>query len=149
LDAAVDGALRGMNFTWQGQSCGSTSRLLVHRSLHADLVARLAQRMDALRAGQPDDDATETGAIVHRRQYEKVLGYVALGREEGARAVVGGGPAGDPALAGGLFLKPALFDDVQPSSRLAQEEIFGPVLAVIPFDTEDDALRIANGVAYG
>jgi betaine-aldehyde dehydrogenase len=149
VDAAVEGALRGMNFTWQGQSCGSTSRLLVHRSLHAELVRRLAERMDALRAGQPDDDATETGAIVHRRQYEKVLSYVELGRAEGARVVVGGGPAGDPALAGGLFLRPTLFDDVLPASRLAQEEIFGPVLAVIPFDTYEEALEIANGVVYG
>jgi betaine-aldehyde dehydrogenase len=149
LDAAVEGALRGMNFTWQGQSCGSTSRLLVHRSLHAELVRRLAARMDALRAGQPEDEATETGAIVHRSQYEKVLSYVELGRAGGARLVVGGGASADPALAGGLFVRPTLFDDVLPASRLAQEEIFGPVLAVIPFDTYDQALEIANSVAYG
>jgi acyl-CoA reductase-like NAD-dependent aldehyde dehydrogenase len=149
LESAVDGALRGMNFTWQGQSCGSTSRLLVHRSLHAELVGRLAERMDALRAGQPEDEAAETGAIVHRGQYDKVLGYLQLGQDEGARVVAGGGPVSDPALAGGLFVRPTLFDDVLPSSQLAQEEIFGPVLAVMPFDTYDDALRIANGVAYG
>jgi betaine-aldehyde dehydrogenase len=149
VDAAVDGALRGMNFTWQGQSCGSTSRLLVHRSLRSELVGRLAERMEALRTGPPDEETTETGAIVHRRQYDKVVGYLEMGRAEGARVVVAGGPVDDPALADGLFLRPALFDDVRPTSRLAQEEIFGPVLAVIPFDTFEEALDIANGVTYG
>ena len=149
LDLAIDGALRGMNFTWQGQSCGSTSRLLVQRDLREDFVARLAERMEALRSGLPEDESTDTGAIVHRRQYEKVLSYLDLGREEGARVVVGGGPVDDPALQGGMFLRPTLFEDVRPDSRLAQEEIFGPVLAVIPFDTYDEAVEIANGVQLG
>jgi acyl-CoA reductase-like NAD-dependent aldehyde dehydrogenase len=149
LDAAIGGALRGMNFTWQGQSCGSTSRLLVHSSLHAELVAQLAARMDAMRSGPPGEEETETGAIVHRRQYEKVLSYLALGREEGARVVAGGGPPDDPSLAGGLFVRPTLFDDVAPDSRLAQEEIFGPVLAAMPFETYEQALAIANGVSFG
>ncbi|MEN3281242.1 MAG: betaine-aldehyde dehydrogenase [Solirubrobacteraceae bacterium] len=149
VDKAIDGALRGMAFTWQGQSCGSTSRLIVHRSLHEELVTRLGERMDALRSGMPADEETDTGAIVHRGQYEKVLSYLKLGREEGARVVVGGGPPDDPALAGGMFLRPTLFDDVRPDSRLAQEEIFGPVLAAMPFDTYDEALAIANGVSLG
>jgi betaine-aldehyde dehydrogenase len=149
VEAAIDGALRGMAFTWQGQSCGSTSRLLVHRSLHEEFVTRLGERMDALRSGPPEEETTDTGAIVHRRQYEKVLGYLQLGRDEGARVVAGGGPPDDPALAGGMFVRPTLFDDVRPDSRLAQEEIFGPVLAAMPFDTYDEALAIANGVSLG
>jgi len=149
LDRAVDGALRGMNFTWQGQSCGSTSRLLVHTSLHDELVERLAARMEALQSGMPAEESTDTGAIVHRRQYDKVVDYLRIGREEGARVVVGGGPAEDDALAGGLFLRPTLFDGVRPDSRLAREEIFGPVLAAMPFDTYDEAVSIANGVGYG
>ena len=149
LDLAIDGALRGMNFTWQGQSCGSTSRLLVQRELREDFVARLAERMEALRSGLPEDENTDTGAIVHRRQYEKVLSYLDLGREEGARVVVGGAPVDDPALERGMFLRPTLFEGVKPDSRLAQEEIFGPVLAVIPFDTYDEAVEIANGVQLG
>ena len=149
LELAVDGALRGMNFTWQGQSCGSTSRLLVHASLHDELVERLAARMEALRSGMPADETTDTGAIVHRRQYDKVVDYLRIGREEGARTVVGGGPVESGALAGGLFIRPTLFDRVDPGSRLAREEIFGPVLAAMPFDGYDEAVAIANGVGYG
>src|SRR5215470_14684154 len=149
VDAAIDGALRGMNFTWQGQSCGSTSRLLVHSSLHGEFVQRLAARIDALRSGPPTEEATDTGAIVHPGQFEKVMSYIALGQEEGARVVVGGGRPPDPELAAGLFVRPTLFDGVAPGSRLAQEEIFGPVLATIVFDGYDEALAIANGVSYG
>ena len=149
LDLAVDGALRGMNFTWQGQSCGSTSRLLVHGTEHDAFVERLGERIEALRSGSPADEATDTGAIVHTGQYEKVLSYLQIGRDEGARVVVGGGPVDDPGLAGGMFLRPTLFDRVRPDSRLAQEEIFGPVLAAMPFEAYDEALRIANSVSYG
>ncbi|HEX3803994.1 MAG TPA: aldehyde dehydrogenase family protein [Solirubrobacteraceae bacterium] len=149
LELAIDGALRGMNFTWQGQSCGSTSRLLVHESIRAEFVERLAARMEALKSGMPDDEATDTGAIVHRRQYEKVVSYLEIGRSEGARVVVGGGPVADAELQNGMFIRPTLFENVSPSSRLAQEEIFGPVLAVIPFATYDEAVAISNGVSYG
>ena len=106
LDAAVAAVIRGMNFAWQGQSCGSTSRLLVHREIHGEFVDRLAERIGTLRPGPPTDDASDTGAIVNRQQYDKVLSYIALGREEGARVVVGGGAPDDPALASGLYLSP-------------------------------------------
>src|SRR5579885_2019537 len=98
-----------------------------------------------MRSGSSSDEATETGAIVNRGQYEKVLGYVRLGREEGARVVAGGTALDGP----GLFVRPTLFDGVRPESRLAQEEIFGPVLAATPFADYEEALRIANGVSYG
>jgi acyl-CoA reductase-like NAD-dependent aldehyde dehydrogenase len=149
LELAVDGALRGMAFTWQGQSCGSTSRLLVHESLREIFVESLAARMEALKSGPPQEESTDTGAIVHKRQYEKVLSYLDIGRGEGARVVVGGGAVEDPELAGGMFLRPTLFEDVRPDSRLAQEEIFGPVLAVLPVASYDEALAVANGVAFG
>jgi betaine-aldehyde dehydrogenase len=149
LDLAVQGALRGMNFTWQGQSCGSTSRLLVHRSVHQDFVAQLAERMEAMRSGPPADEDTETGAIVHRGQYQKVLGYLEIARQEGLRAVAGGGPPADPALADGMFIRPTLYDDVPPGSRLVREEIFGPVLVVLPFTDYAQAVQISNDVAYG
>jgi acyl-CoA reductase-like NAD-dependent aldehyde dehydrogenase len=149
LDAAVEGVVGGMNFTWQGQSCGSTSRLLVHEDLHDEFVDGLSTRVEGLRSGMPDDEETDTGAIVHRRQLEKVLGYLELGRSEGARPVAGGGPPDDPALAGGMFVRPTVFDGVRPDMRLAREEIFGPVLAVLRCRDYDQALEIANGVSYG
>lgn len=149
LDAALDAAVRGMNFTWQGQSCGSTSRLLVHESLHREFASRLAEKVGALRSGIPTEESTDTGAIVHRGQFEKVMSYLDIGREEGAEVLVGGGVAEGPDLADGLFIRPTVFDDVDPAGRLAQEEIFGPVLAVIPFKDHDEAIRIANSVSYG
>jgi betaine-aldehyde dehydrogenase len=149
IDLAVDGALRGMNFTWQGQSCGSTSRLIVHESLHRDIVDALADRMTALRSGVPSDPTTDTGSIVHRHQYEKVLSYIALGKAEGFRVVAGGIAPEDPSLANGMYLRPTLFDGVDPASRLAQEEIFGPVLTAMTFTDEAHALAIANSVSYG
>lgn len=149
LDTAVDGAVRGMNFTWQGQSCGSTSRLLVHESLHGEFVARLAERLSLLSCGPPDDETTDTGAIVNRRQYDKVLGYLDVGRSEGAQVIVGGGPPEQAPVPRGMFILPTLFDNVDPDGRLAQEEIFGPVLAVMPFADYDEAIRMANSVSYG
>jgi acyl-CoA reductase-like NAD-dependent aldehyde dehydrogenase len=149
LDQAVAGALRGMNFTWQGQSCGSTSRLIVQESIHDKLVEQLAERMESMRSGMPEDESTDTGAIVHRGQYEKVLKYLQIGRDEGAHVAAGGGVPEDASLSSGMFVRPTLFTNVKADSRLAQEEIFGPVLAVIKYDTYEDALRIANGVQYG
>jgi betaine-aldehyde dehydrogenase len=149
IDKAVAGALSGMNFTWQGQSCGSTSRLLVHRSIHRRVIDALAARIAALRSGLPDDPKTDTGSLVNQAQLEKVLRYVDLGKQEGADLVVGGTRVTDGVLADGLFVRPALFDNVDPYGRLAQEEIFGPVLAAMPFDSYDEALSIANSVRYG
>jgi betaine-aldehyde dehydrogenase len=149
LDLAVDGALRGMNFTWQGQSCGSTSRLLLQRPIHDAFVTRLAERMSTLRCGAPDDEATDVGAIVSRRQFEKVRRYIEIGQADGARLVCGGGSPDPMGVGEGLFVEPTLFDEVDPAGRLAQEEIFGPVLVAIPFDDLDEAVDIANSVDYG
>jgi acyl-CoA reductase-like NAD-dependent aldehyde dehydrogenase len=149
LEAAVDGAIRGMNFTWQGQSCGSTSRLYVQRSVHDRFVEALEAAVQGLRQGLPDDWDTETGAMVNRAQYDKVLKYVAVGESEGARLVAGGRPNTDAGLEDGLFIRPAVFDGVEHRSRLAREEIFGPVLAVLPFDGYDDGLAMANDTDYG
>jgi acyl-CoA reductase-like NAD-dependent aldehyde dehydrogenase len=138
-----------MAFTWQGQSCGSTSRLLVHRDVYADVVDALAERIGRMQPGPPLSPDSDTGAIVNEAQLAKVLGYVELGVSEGARLVAGGARATDGDLARGLFVRPALFADVRPDARLAQEEIFGPVLAAMPFDDYEQALEIANGVSYG
>jgi acyl-CoA reductase-like NAD-dependent aldehyde dehydrogenase len=149
VDLAVAGALRGMNFTWQGQSCGSTSRLFVHSSLYEDFVARLGEQMDAMRSGSPSDEATETGAIVHRRQFEKVLGYLEIARQEGLRVAAGGSAVEHPGFERGMFLRPTLYDKVDPSSRLFREEIFGPVLVATQFDDFESVIGIANDTSYG
>jgi acyl-CoA reductase-like NAD-dependent aldehyde dehydrogenase len=149
LDAALEGVVRGMNFSFQGQSCGSTSRLIVHEDIHASFVEALAERLDALRVGLPEDEATQVGSLVSQAQLEKVNGYVELGRAEGATLVTGGTRPGEPELANGFFLRPALFDNVDPGMRLAREEIFGPVLAVMPFRDGGQALAIANDSRFG
>ena len=149
LDLAIDGALRGMNFTWQGQSCGSTSRLLVHDSIRDEFSDRLVERVASLRSGLPDDEMTDTGAIVSQAQYDKVMHYIELGRSEGATVLTGGGRPKDADLDGGLFIRPTVFGGVRPDMRLAQEEIFGPVLAVMRFGDYEEALRIANDVRFG
>jgi betaine-aldehyde dehydrogenase len=148
-DLAIAGVIKGMNFTWQGQSCGSTSRLLVQRDRYDAFIEKLADRIRKLRTGLPDGPDTQVGAIVTEAQLDKVLRYVDIGRDEGARLVVGGERVTDGVFADGLFVRPALFADVKPASRLAQEEIFGPVLAAMPFDDYDEAMRIANSVQYG
>ena len=146
-DAAVRGALRGMNFTWQGQSCGSTSRLYVHRSLFDDFVRDLGAAMDAMRTGDPLDEATEVGPVVSRRQFEKVREYVDLGCAEAGTRLVAGGP---PESGSGFFVRPTLFaTNADSRSRLATEEIFGPVLVAAPFDGYDEVIARANALPLG
>ncbi|HEY2643069.1 MAG TPA: aldehyde dehydrogenase family protein [Galbitalea sp.] len=149
LDKAVDGAIRGMNFTFQGQSCGSTSRLMVHRDIRSEFVDRLVDKIAALRVGLPRDRNTEVGSLVNRQQRDKVAGYIELGLQEGARLLVGGTIPDDTVLANGFFLSPAVFADVKPGMRLAREEIFGPVLAVIEFDTYETGIALANDTRFG
>jgi acyl-CoA reductase-like NAD-dependent aldehyde dehydrogenase len=149
LDAAVEGAIRGMNFTWQGQSCGSTSRVYVQRDAHDAFLDRLAAAADSLKQGLPDDPSTQTGSMVNQQQFDKVQKYLGIGREEGARLVTGGEHLTDGDLANGLFISPAVFADVDHDSRLAREEIFGPVMAVMPFDDYDDGIRLANDTQFG
>ncbi len=149
LDQAVDGAVAGMNLTWQGQSCGSTSRLLVQRGVYEEVVRRVGERFAALRTGSPFDPGNDSGALVNRAHLDKVLSYVEVGHAEGARLVAGGERLDDGVHADGNFVAPTLFADVDPGGRLATEEIFGPVLAATPFDDYEDAIALANGVDYG
>jgi acyl-CoA reductase-like NAD-dependent aldehyde dehydrogenase len=149
IDVAVEAAVRGMNFTWQGQSCGSTSRLLVHRDLYPAVIDRLGAAIESMRAGPPLAEDTQTGSIVNAAQLAKVEQYIKIGLDEGARLVTGGRRLTEGAFGSGLFVPPTLFSDVTPGSRLEQEEIFGPVLAAMPFGSYEEALKIANGVPYG
>lgn len=150
IDAAVAGAVRGMNFAWQGQSCGSTSRLFVHRSIFDAFVDALGARMDALRQGDPTDETTEVGAIVSERQHAKVTTYIEMGLDHpGARLVAGGGPPQDDALRDGLFVRPTLFVVEDDDIPLVREEIFGPVLVAMAFDTYEEVIERANSVHFG
>jgi betaine-aldehyde dehydrogenase len=150
LDKAVEGAATGMNFHWsQGQSCGSTSRLFLHKDIHDEFVAKLKQRVERIRIGNPLDPQTEMGCVVSQAQYDKVHRYIGLGQEQGARCVTGGGrPEGDQ-FAEGLYVRPTIFTGVSNDHRIAQEEIFGPVLSVMSWDNEDEVIRSANRIDYG
>jgi 5-carboxymethyl-2-hydroxymuconic-semialdehyde dehydrogenase len=146
LEAALDGCVFGV-FSLNGERCTAGSRVLVERSVYDGFVARLAERARAVRVGLPSHPSTEVGALVHPEHYERVLGYVDAGKKEGARVVAGGGRPEH--LPEGNFLAPTVFADVTPSMRIFQEEIFGPVVCVTPFDAEDDAIELANGTKYG
>lgn len=144
LKPAMNAALWGI-FMNKGEVCAAGSRLLVHRSRYDELLEMLATRVGRMKVGDPFAPDTEMGAIVSERQMNTVLGYIQKGREQGARLVTGGErDAGD-----GYFVRPTIFADVNERMDIAQEEIFGPVLAVMPFDDEADAVRLANSTMYG
>ena len=148
-DASVTSGVVAGIFAAAGQTCVAGSRLLVEASIHDELVARLAERAQAIRLGNPLDADTEMGPIAFREQLEKVQRYVALAQEEGATLVQGGRRPTSPALRDGYFIEPTIFTGVGNQMAVAQDEIFGPVLSVIPFRTDEEAIRIANDTRYG
>lgn len=150
LDRALD-AVVFMIYSLNGERCTSSSRLLVQRSIHDTFLERVRERVRQLRVGHPLDPATEIGPLIHPRHFEKVCSYFDIAREDGATIAAGGAPAA-PLGEGerqGNFVQPTLFTGATNAMRIAQEEIFGPVLTAVPFDDERDALEIANGVDYG
>ena len=148
-DEVAEAAVAGMNFTWCGQSCGSTSRAFLHAAIHDAVLDRIKVHVQRYRPGLPTDPATTMGAIASRAQLERVTAAIKMAIEDGARLVAGGGRPTDPALAHGFFVEPTVFADVIPAMRLAQEEIFGPVLAVFRWIDETSMLQAVNGVPYG
>ena len=132
-----------------GQDCCARSRILVERSAHDEVVERFAAATRTVKVGAPSEDATEMGTLVSFKQRDRVRDYIEIGLAEGATLVVGGDAPTDPALAGGAYLMPTVFDGVSNDMRIAREEIFGPVVSIIPFDTEEEALRLANATPYG
>jgi acyl-CoA reductase-like NAD-dependent aldehyde dehydrogenase len=149
LELSLATALRGMNFKWQGHSCTSTSRVLVHESLHDEFIEELAKRVRAVNVAMPFDPASEMGPISHRAQFRKVMEYIESGLAEGATLVCGGNPILDSDMAQGLFISPAIFSDATPEMRIAREEIYGPVITVLKWKVDEEALVIANSVPYG
>jgi betaine-aldehyde dehydrogenase len=150
LDKAIEGTVEGMNMSWAGQSCGSTSRCLVHRS-HYETVIRKLRRIMSERyiCGLPTDPETTMGSLISKAQLDKVMDLIESAKAEGAILVCGGKRPDNPQLADGCFVEPTVFADVTRQMRLFNEEVFGPVLAVTPFDTEEEALELANSVDYG
>jgi aldehyde dehydrogenase (NAD+) len=147
LDAAIPQLTRGITLN-TGQICAAGSRVVVDRKIHAEVVRRLAAEFAKVRVG-PGTENVDMGPLISARQHERVLKYLDIGREEGAEVVIGGGvPAGEK-YERGYFVEPTIFDRVAPDMRIAQEEIFGPVLSVIPVDGDAEALAVANGTEYG
>jgi 5-carboxymethyl-2-hydroxymuconic-semialdehyde dehydrogenase len=146
LDQAIDSALFGV-FSLNGERCTAGSRILAERTIYPDLVTRLATRAERIRVGDPAEEATEIGALVHPEHYARVLSYVRAGLDEGARLVAGG--SRPPAQPAGNYLAATVFADVEPWMRIFREEIFGPVVCVTPFDAEADAIALANDTSYG
>jgi 5-carboxymethyl-2-hydroxymuconic-semialdehyde dehydrogenase len=146
LDRALD-AVVFMIYSLNGERCTSSSRLLVQSSIHDRFVERVAERVARLKVGHPLDPATEVGPLIHQRHLDKVLSYFKIARDDGAQVKVGGARA--DALKPGLYVQPTLITSAKSTMRVAREEIFGPVLTVLPFDNESDAVKVANDTPYG
>ncbi len=148
LEIAIPGILFGV-FFHSGQVCESGTRLLVHESIYEEVLQKLAAMASTIKLGNPLDPATGMGPVVSKQQMETILSYIESGKEEGARLVCGGKRATGSGLDQGYFIEPTIFADVNNDMRIAQEEIFGPVLSVIKYSTEEEAIEIANDTIYG
>jgi betaine-aldehyde dehydrogenase len=148
LDNAVAGALLG-NFYSTGQVCSNATRVFVHASVKAAFLERLVKRVSAMRIGDPMDPATQVGPLVSEQHMHKVLGYIARGRAEGARAVVGGHRVSEGALAQGFFVAPTVFDECRDDMAIVREEIFGPVMSLLTFTDEEEVIERANATEFG
>src|SRR4029453_15799221 len=145
LAAAANGVVAGV-FAATGQACMAGSRLIVHESGQERLVELLVERANSIKLGNPNDADTEMGPMANAPQYRKVLGYLETARSEGGVFACGGGPAEEQ---GGLFVRPTVITNVDPSKTVVREEIFGPVVAALTFSDEDEALKLANDTPYG
>lgn len=148
LNLALDGALWGA-FGTTGQRCTATSRLILHRAIKKELTEKLAERAEKIKIGDGLDESTEMGPLINEAARQKVHRYVQIGKEEGARLLIGGEIYKEGKLTDGYFYRPTIFDQVTPNMRIAQEEIFGPVLSIIEVKDFDEALEVLNGTSYG
>jgi betaine-aldehyde dehydrogenase len=147
-DEVAGAVIGGMNFTWCGQSCGSTSRAFIHETIYDAVLARVKEKIKYFKPGIPTDPATTMGAIISKTQFDRVLSYIASAKSEGAELISGGGPPVDPALQNGFYIEPTVFA-VSEKNRIAREEIFGPVLGVFKWSDEAKMLETVNAVEYG
>nr|WP_284417887.1 MULTISPECIES: aldehyde dehydrogenase family protein [unclassified Bradyrhizobium] len=148
-DEVAEAAVQGMNYAWCGQSCGSLSRLFLHDAIHEAVLTRLKTKIAHYKPGPPGDPSTTMGAIVNKRQYDSILGHIDSARAEGAQLICGGGRPTDPALSHGWYIEPTVFTGVTQRMRIAQEEVFGPVQAVLRWNDEAAMLRDVNSVELG
>ncbi|MGE0802952.1 MAG: aldehyde dehydrogenase [Lautropia sp.] len=148
LDQAVNGVIAGI-FSATGQTCVAGSRVLLQESIHDEVVERITRITRSAKIGDPADPASEIGPVTTRPQFEKILGYIEIAKREGARCVVGGRSLSGPGYGAGQFVEPTIFVDVRNDMRIAQEEVFGPVLSVLKFKDEADAIRIGNDIRFG
>jgi aldehyde dehydrogenase (NAD+) len=148
LDLAVDGALYAI-FYHQGQCCEAGTRLFLPEKLHDEFLDKMVTKTKKMKIGDPKDMKTDIGPLVSARQRDRVMGYIKTGIEQGAMVAVGGSAPQSPELSKGFFVEPTIFDNVKNSMTIAQEEIFGPVLSVIRYNTEDEAVALANDTVYG
>jgi betaine-aldehyde dehydrogenase len=148
LESAIGGAMLG-NFYSTGQVCSNGTRVFVQKGLHDRFLDRLVERTKKIRIGDPLDPETQMGPLVSKAQHEKVLGYVEIGRQEGARLATGGNAPRLQGFEGGFFIKPTVFSGVTDGMRIAREEIFGPVLSLLSFDDEDEVVARANDTEFG
>src|SRR3954463_4888440 len=148
-DEVAGAVIAGMNFTWCGQSCGSTSRAFIHQKIYDAVLARVKDKIKAFKPGIPTDPATTMGAIISKVQFDRVMSYIASATQDGARLLCGGGPPNDPKLSKGFYVEPTVFADVNMTMRIAREEIFGPVLGVFKWSDEAKMLGDVNMVEYG
>ncbi|MDQ2733398.1 MAG: aldehyde dehydrogenase family protein [Pseudomonadota bacterium] len=148
-DEVAAAAIDGLNLTWCGQSCGSTSRLFLHDSIHDAVVERIQSLIGYYKPGIPTDPATTMGSIISKAQHDRILQYIDAGKEGGARLLCGGKRPSDPLLSKGYFVEPTVFVDVTQEMRIASEEIFGPVLSVLRWQDEEQMLKDVNAVEYG
>jgi betaine-aldehyde dehydrogenase len=150
IDALIPGIVQGMNFTWAGQSCGSTSRVFLHESIYERVLPAVVKLLpERHKPGLPTDPATTMGSLISQAQLDKVKGFVRSALDEGARLVCGGKQPDDPALARGFFFEPTVFADLRPDMRLAREEVFGPIMSVFRWSDEDSLFEHVNAVDYG
>ena len=148
LKLAVDGIIWS-GYGTSGQRCTAASRVIVHRAVKEQLEEMLLERIRNLTLGNGLDESVDVGPVINPSALNKIHGYVKIGKEEGARLLCGGEVADTGELAKGHFYQPTLFTDVEPFMRIAQEEIFGPVISIIPVDSLDEAITVNNSVAYG
>lgn len=149
LRRVADAVVAGMNFSWQGQSCGSTSRVLLHEDIYEEVTALILERVSRIKVGHPLAADTGMGPINSQAHYKKVCSYIDIGLEEGAKLLTGGRRPQGVQFEKGFWVAPTVFGDVTPQMRLAREEVFGPVLSLMRFKTEAQAIEIANSVEFG